>query len=221
MKKLLLAFILLASTSSFAKTYTIKVNSNSADKVSFGFFKGRMVPSLCDDGPCREETDIKFHPLKNAKDIRQATIKLTSKQFSEEQYFLKIGDIQIEFAACEFLDDEQKYFYPPIGSSLDIQNVNRRSYCLDQDLTTIEVNYQILLNASAAGTVLCAGALHAFQTLVTTNRSSETSSQRAKITVEIKQKSECFRLLKVEVNEKTFEALSSLVFNNLRMPRLI
>jgi hypothetical protein len=140
MKGLLVAFFLLSSFPLYAKSYKIEINNQSYEKVAFGIYKGIPVPSLCEDGFCWEEVNVKFRPVQDANNVQGTkTIYLETENFEQTQYFLMIGEFQVELAACELLDEDRQYFYPPMGPQLTVDITGRNSYCIDQETTTINV----------------------------------------------------------------------------------
>lgn len=133
MKSLFLLTLALAPALSQAATLDI-VNEGGRH-AAIGEFKGIKVPSLCEDGFCWEEINVKLRPYRGLENIRGA-VKVNVDALPEAAKLVVEGH---DFSpvdlvgSCSKWDEERRGYFYELKGSVRLREIGVRSICVGSE----------------------------------------------------------------------------------------
>lgn len=137
MKKLLLIIpcVLLWTIPSFASFLEIE-NLSFRPDVSLGEYRGRKFPSLCEDGFCFEEINVKYRPFSGFENI-QGNVRLDTTRL-DRSMFLFLGDEFFEImTSCDGFDDQITLGIQKIQGRMTLSELKKRTLCMKSSSTIV------------------------------------------------------------------------------------
>ena len=130
MKTLFLLSLALAP--GFAQAATLEIVNESGRHAAIGEFKGIKVPSICKDGFCWEEINVKLRPYRGYENIRgSVTVNVDSlptaaKLVVEGHDFSPVDLV----GSCSKWDEERRGYFFELKGSVRLSEIGMRSICV-------------------------------------------------------------------------------------------